>query len=75
MRYRESELRILHTEHYEMFREICSGRACGADCPLTDDCPYNFDLATIEKAYTKLFGAKTDIKEDDIMSLLGEKNE
>ena len=72
MRYRESELKILYPEHYEMMREICSGRACGADCPLTNDCPYNFDLATIEKAYTMLFGKILSVREDDIMSLLGE---
>lgn len=72
MRYKESELKRQYPEHYTMMREICSGRACGVTCPLFKDCPYNFDLKTIEEAYTMLFGKISSVQEDDILSLLGE---
>lgn len=72
MRYKENELKDTYPEHYAMMREICSGRNCNADCPLTNDCPYNFDLKTIENAYTMLFGKILSVQEDDILSLLGE---
>ena len=72
MRYNESELKRQYPEHYTMMREICYGRSCSADCPLTNDCPYNFDLKTIEDAYTMLFGKILSVQENDILFLLGE---
>ena len=72
MRYKENELKDMYPKHYTMMREICAGRACGTDCPLSIDCPYNFDLKTIENAYTMLFGKMLSVQEDDILSLLGE---
>ena len=67
--YEVSELRRTQPQVYVKFCKICDDSECNK-CWLDRECPKRLTIESIDETYIRLFGYKTEINEEDVMSLL-----